>query len=200
MPGVKTHDRIAAISAVALTPLSYIALLAYGDPPQQAALGTTILVAAHLFGSWWLSPDLDIDSAIDNRWGPLFWIWRPYMWAVPHRHRLLSHSGVSALLRLLYLYAITMVLLLIITRLAVFFGIIAERAYTQMFQSWVANLITEHPREVILVALGVVISDALHSLTDYLVTTRSRVLRLFGIRIRRDYRGHDNGRPRRRRG
>ncbi|NJM05116.1 hypothetical protein HC891_01105 [Candidatus Gracilibacteria bacterium] len=24
--------------------------------------------------------------------GPLYWIWRPYMWAMPHR-RFFSHSG-----------------------------------------------------------------------------------------------------------
>ena len=58
------------------------------------------------------SPDLDLDSAIDDRWGIFFWIWRPYMWLVPHRSRLLSHGLVIApLLRLLYFYLVVLLLI-----------------------------------------------------------------------------------------
>jgi len=57
-----------------------------------------------------------IDSAIDKRWGMFWWIWRPYMWAVPHRSRLLSHGLlIPPLLRLLYFLTVVTLLFLSLT-------------------------------------------------------------------------------------
>jgi uncharacterized metal-binding protein len=194
MPGVKTHDTIAVVSGLVMTPLSYAALMYRGEAPEQAATGTLIVVGAHLIGSWWLSPDLDIDSAIDDRWGPFFWIWRPYMWMVPHRHRILSHSGFSALLRLLYLYIILAGLLFGVTALVTALGGAPEYSYTRAFNDWVLGLLVAYPREATLAAIGVVVSDLVHTIADLLVTRGKRLLRALGIRIKKDYRNHDRAR------
>src|SRR5919108_4816089 len=100
MPAARTHDAITVATGLALAPLGYFGLISLGKPPADAALDTLILAGAHLLSGIMFSPDLDLDSAIDDRWGIFFWIWRPYMWLVPHRHRWLSHGlVVSAILR-----------------------------------------------------------------------------------------------------
>lgn len=54
------------------------------------------------------SPDLDIDSAVDHRWGVFRWIWEPYMKVVLHHSRLLSHSLIiPPLVRILYFFVVT---------------------------------------------------------------------------------------------
>src|SRR5262245_64584305 len=112
MPGARTHDLITIITGVALAPLTYTVLIQSGVAPDVALANTGVLVGAHMLSGIMFSPDLDLDSRIDNRWGIFFWIWRPYMWFVPHRHRLLSHGLViSQLLRLVYFYTVLVVLL-----------------------------------------------------------------------------------------
>lgn len=190
MPDAKTHDAIAMASSLILAPAAYATLQYYGDTPAQAFSGAAFVVVAHLVGSFWLSPDLDLDSAIDDRWGPFFWLWRPYMWMVPHRHRILSHSGFSALLRLGYLYVVIGGLLFIGGIALTSLGIVQSQSYYQIFEGWVVGLIREHPREAWLVAVGAVISDLVHSIADHLVTHQRRLLRALGIRVRRSYRNH----------
>ena len=105
MPDARTHDLITLATGAALVPLAYIAQVeTFSLLPMDARTNTAWLVGAHLVSGIMFSPDLDLDSAIDDRWGILFWIWRPYMWALPHRH-FWSHSLVFApLLRLAYFY------------------------------------------------------------------------------------------------
>src|SRR5512141_3162112 len=113
MPGARAHDIITVVTGLALAPIGYSSLLSLGLPADAAMRGTAILVGAHLLSGIMFSPDLDLDSAIDDRWGIFFWIWRPYMWLVPHRSRLLSHGLVIApLLRLLYFYLMVVLLLI----------------------------------------------------------------------------------------
>jgi uncharacterized metal-binding protein len=171
MPDAKTHDMIAATASLVVAPASYFTLSVLGDPPPMAFYGALWVTGAHLIGSFWLSPDLDIDSAIDDRWGPLFWIWRPYMWAVPHRHWLLSHSGVSGLFRLFYLYLVISIILITLEFLGVLLGLISAQGLYLLFQAWVSGGIQDFPRQVALIATGVVISDALHSVSDLASTS-----------------------------
>src|SRR5689334_609349 len=112
MPGAQTHDAITVASGIALAPVSYVALLNLSQPPPVAAVNTLLLIGGHLLSGIMFSPDLDLDSRIDNRWGIFFWIWRPYMWAVPHRN-FWSHGLVlPPLLRLLYFYLMVIGLML----------------------------------------------------------------------------------------
>ena len=48
-----------------------------------------------------------------------------------------------------------------------------------------------------LAAIGVVVSDLIHTIADLLVTRGKRLLRAMGIRIKKDYRNHDRARWRR---
>jgi uncharacterized metal-binding protein len=199
MPGARAHDVITIITGMALVPISFAAHARIGALPDAALRGSAILVGAHLLSGIMFSPDLDLDSAIDDRWGIFFWIWRPYMWAVPHRSRWLSHGLVfPPLLRLLYFY-VTVALLLIGAAWALAKVGIAIPDLHIRLRDFLIRIAAEQPREMRAFLLGFITGSAAHSIADWLVTGGKRYLRYLGIRVTADYSNHDRWRPRRRR-
>ncbi|WP_407356128.1 metal-binding protein [Methanolobus sp. WCC5] len=89
MPEGKTHDTINTI--VLILVLSVIYLWKETNIVNLYLDSYTILVfsAAYLFATFFLSPDLDINSTPYKRWGRLRIIWWPYK--VVFKHRGLSH-------------------------------------------------------------------------------------------------------------
>ena len=202
MPGARTHDAITIASGLALAPFTYIALQSLNQPPEAVALDTLILVGAHLLSGIMFSPDLDLDSAIDDRWGIFFWIWRPYMWLVPHRSRWLSHGlVVSALVRLFYFYLVVMLLFVSFAWAIGRLGIVVPDYHVRA-TNYLLGLARDHPHEVLAFVAGFITGGAAHTIADWLVTDGKRFLRRMGFRISRDYSGHDHahGRYRRRGG
>ncbi|MBK9712379.1 MAG: metal-binding protein [Kouleothrix sp.] len=199
MPGARTHDAITVVTGLALAPLSYSGFLGLGFEPEPALRGATLLAVGHLLSGIMFSPDLDIDGSIDNRWGIFFWIWRPYMWAVPHRSRLLSHGLViPPLLRLLYFYYALVGLLLGGAWLLGRVGIAVPDLHTRL-ADLVLGVARDHPRETWAFLLGFITGSAAHSIADWLVTGGKHFLRRLGLRVTIDYSNHDRWRPRRRR-
>lgn len=160
MPNAKTHDAINLYAA----PLVGMAVYAVTRQMDVAAA----VVAGHVVGTIYLSPDLDlVGGSIDDRWGLLRFIWRPYGWLVGHRS-VLSHSGVSALLRLAYLAAALEIagLLLAVA------GLIDLAAINAAAWSWLMR----HADRAAAVVSGVVFSDLLHTGADLMSTwLKSRV-------------------------
>src|SRR5262245_44001060 len=199
MPGARTHDLITIITGVALAPLTYTVLIQSGVAPDVALANTGVLVGAHMLSGIMFSPDLDLDSRIDNRWGIFFWIWRPYMWFVPHRHRLLSHGLViSQLLRLLYFYTVVLLLLSggawVLARVGIVLPDLPRRVSNARL-----GLVNEHPRESWLFVIGFCTGGAAHTIADWLVTGGIRYLHRMGFRVTRDYSDHDRWQTPRRR-
>lgn len=194
MPGARTHDVITIVSGGVLAPIAYLTCLGLDLPAKTSQLDTGLLVGAHLLSGIMFSPDLDIDSAIDNRWGIFFWIWRPYMWAVPHRSRWLSHGLIiPPLVRLGYfVIVLTMGFLGLAWGLGRL-GIVVPNYHEQAAQALLYVARTQ-PREVLLVLVGFITGGAAHSLADWLVTGGKRWLRRVGLRVTRDYTGHDQAR------
>lgn len=172
MPNHQTHDRIGLVAVGPLVPASYAALH-YGlhDAPAAAYSGMLIIVASHLWATWMLSPDLDIDSAIYDRWGPLRGLWWPYQKLVPHRSWF-SHSGVSGVLRLAYLVGALWLLLYALAWLGqAALGIVGTPAYHQQFWDWLTSAVRgAGTRPALLIVAGVVVADLLHVGAD-LVTS-----------------------------
>ncbi|NTU80870.1 MAG: metal-binding protein [Chloroflexales bacterium] len=198
MPDSRTHDIITVATGAALAPLSYgflsgQLLLAHAD-----AMATTLwLVGAHLVSGIMFSPDLDLDSAIDDRWGILFWIWRPYMWAIPHRH-FWSHSLIFApLLRLSYFYFIVTGTLFLWVWLLGQLGVIVDNFPILLFYT-LRGTLAANPEVTATVLLGFCTGSAAHSIADWLVTGGRRFLGLLGVRVVRDYTRHDRSIHRRR--
>jgi uncharacterized metal-binding protein len=191
MPGARAHDLITVVTGVTLAPLTYSVLTQSGVAPDVALANTGILVGAHLVSGIMFSPDLDLDSRIDDRWGIFFWIWRPYMWFVPHRHRLLSHGLViSQLLRLVYFYTVIVLLLSggawVLERI----GIVIPDYHRQVSNA-LLDLVVEHPREAWSFVVGFCTGGAAHTIADWLVTGGIRYLNGMGFRVTRDYSDHD---------
>ena len=199
MPGARTHDAITVVTGLALAPASYATLTSIQLTPEAAVRGTVVFVVAHLLSGIMFSPDLDIDSSIDNRWGIFYWIWRPYMWVVPHRSRWLSHGLIlPPLLRLLYFYAVVAGLLIGATWLLSQVGIVIPD-YRARLTDTLLGVVRDHPRESWAFIAGFITGSAAHSIADWLVTGGKRYLRYLGVRVTVDYSGHDGWRPRRRR-
>lgn len=96
MPGYRQHDTVALIAAPVLT----FAVTQVTTVSNALAIG-----AAFLLVNRYLSPDLDIDSIMNRRWGMLYFIWYPYKKFFHHRS-FWTHSGpVSATIRFMYLAA-----------------------------------------------------------------------------------------------
>lgn len=97
MPGYKTHDRIAYITA----PVVFVSGIYILDPISSGAVTLAYLLSNH-----YLSPDLDIRSIMHKRWGMLYFVWYPYRKVFAHRS-VWTHSGpLSATIRFLYLAGI----------------------------------------------------------------------------------------------
>jgi uncharacterized metal-binding protein len=172
MPNHQTHDQIGAYAAAALLPASYAVLtLALDEPPAVAYSGALVVICAHLWATWMLSPDLDIDSAIYDRWGPFRWLWLPYQKIIPHRSWF-SHSGVSGALRLLYLGAALWCALYLLGELGrVVFGLAGVPAYHEQFFAWLTGtLAAAGPRPVWLIVAGVVVADMVHVAADLITS------------------------------
>lgn len=169
MPRAQAHDIITVVSSAALAPAAYAVLISRGQPSEIAVYGAALLAGSHLLSGIMFSPDLDIDSKIDNRWGPFFWIWRPYMWAVPHGSSLFSHGLIIApLLRLLYFGGIVTLLYLGLAWVAGQVGIAVPDYFNRAVDTLVA-LPRSHPTEVLAVLIGFITGSAAHTIADWLV-------------------------------
>jgi uncharacterized metal-binding protein len=194
MPGARVHDAITVATGLALAPASYLGLVGLGTPSSSAVLDTLLLVGAHLISGIMFSPDLDLDSAIDDRWGIFFWIWRPYMWLVPHRHRWLSHGlVVSALVRLFYFYVVVMLLFVSFAWTIARIGVVVPDYHIRV-SNQLLGLARTHPHEVLAFIAGFITGGAAHTIADWLVTGGKRYLHRMGFRISRDYSDHDHRR------
>jgi uncharacterized metal-binding protein len=199
MPNARTHDLITVASGAAMAPLAYGYFEGPMLRPHADAMALTLwIVGAHLVSGVMFSPDLDLDSAIDDRWGIFYWIWRPYMWAVPHRH-LWSHSFIFApLMRLAYFYVVVTGLLFLWVFLLARLGVVVPNYHWQLYESMRATL-GANPDITFLVLIGFCTGSAAHTIADWLVTNGKRFLRMIGVRETRDYSHHDDDIHRRRR-
>lgn len=196
MPDARTHDGITIVTGATLAPLTYIAQIGNDIPTEAALTQAGLLTIAHLLSGIMFSPDLDIDSAIDDRWGIFFWIWRPYARIVPHRH-FWSHGLIlPPLLRLLYFYAVVVGLLIGGTWLLSLIGIIVPTYHTRLTDT-LLGLARDYPAQVLAVLIGFITGGAAHTIADWLVTRGKRFLRWFGITPGRNYDDHDRYVPRR---
>ncbi|HEX5692268.1 MAG TPA: metal-binding protein [Roseiflexaceae bacterium] len=193
MPGVHTHDVITFVTGAALAPLVYTGQMAAGAESSTAMVYSIIAVGAHLISGIMFSPDLDLDSRIDNRWGIFFWIWRPYMWLIPHRHFWSHGLIVPPLLRLLYFYLVIVIFLSGGAWLLSLIGIIIPD-YRIRFTDALISVAYDHPRETWWFLVGFAAGGAAHTVADWMVTGGKRYLRRMGFRITHDYSSHDGWR------
>lgn len=115
MPDGKTHEMInTAVLIVAVSGLLYLATLKEALLIAGYLNTYTIMTfaVAYLFATFFLSPDLDIESSSYKRWGIFRILWWPYK--VIFKHRGFSHNlilGPLSIVMNLALIAIPVLLL-----------------------------------------------------------------------------------------
>lgn len=114
MPEVKTHDRInTAVLLVVISSLYYIMWKEIGMAARYLNVYILLVFSlAYLFATFFLSPDLDINSKPYKRWGVLKFLWWPYK--VLFKHRGFSHNPVIGPMTIILNLAVIVVALLLI--------------------------------------------------------------------------------------
>lgn len=98
MPSGRTHDLI----TYAISPAAFAGAMIYWSSPLVAV----IAALATIFAGLMFGPDLDLYSKQYKRWGPLRFIWYPYMVALSHRSRLSHGLVLGTIFRVLYFIAV----------------------------------------------------------------------------------------------
>jgi uncharacterized metal-binding protein len=150
MPDAKTHDAInIGIMVTILAGLSYLAIRDIHPMAARHLDIYTILLFSfsYLFGTFFLSPDLDIESTPYKRWGLLRFIWWPYK--VIFKHRGFSHNPILGPLSIVANLAIIVALMLLLV------GV---------------DLHTIPLKFTVVAIIGMVLSMEIHIASDFLVS------------------------------
>ncbi|ABE51616.1 metal-binding protein [Methanococcoides burtonii] len=150
MPGGKTHDTINI--AVLIIILAGIFYLIMGNLSEMAAryldiYTISVLSLSYIFATFFLSPDLDIESKPYKRWKMFRILWWPYK--VIFKHRGLSHNPIIGPL------SIVINLALIVALLLLFMGV---------------ELHQGHSRYIIAATTGMILSMEIHIISDFLIS------------------------------
>lgn len=150
MPGGKTHDTInIAVLIVVLAVLSYLTMWNVNEMAVKYLDIYTIAVLSlsYLFATFFLSPDLDIESKPYKRWKMFRILWWPYK--VIFKHRGLSHNPIIGPLSIVINFALIVALLLLLMGIELHKG---------------------HLRFIVVATIGMVLSMEVHIISDFLVS------------------------------
>jgi len=150
MPGGKTHDTInIAVLIVLLAGIFYLTMWNVNELAVKYLDIYTIAVfsLSYLFATFFLSPDLDIESKPYKRWKMFRFLWWPYK--VIFKHRGLSHNPIIGPL------SIVINLALIVAVLLLLMGVELHQGYL---------------RFIVAATIGMVLSMEVHIISDFLVS------------------------------
>lgn len=128
-----------------------------------------------VFATLFLGPDLDLfHSKVTKNWGILRWLWWPYSRVCKHRGS--SHIPLlSSFVRLAYLQLSVLLIILVFGNL---WGVILDEAmdikYTKNLYSHFNYLALGYPRQLGMFVLGIVSSDLLHIVSDFVSSWRKK--------------------------
>ena len=175
MPSGRTHDLVTCALA---PPVFVVAQMYGGDLLLSGVTAVAMVFAGLMFG-----PDLDLQSKQYQRWGPLRFIWYPYMLMTGHRSRLSHGLILSTPVRILYF----LIAVIVCSTTALY----AQRYYLYGDQTtWMAafnqisaDLIVfwqETDRRYLWAAFaGLWLGAAIHTLTDVLGSIAKKLWRMF---------------------
>jgi uncharacterized metal-binding protein len=156
MPMGRTHRAINTYVCVPLTGGSM--LFAHWTPLQAVSFA-----AGYCFATFFMNPDLDLDSVGYKSWGPLRIIWWPYQKALAHRSHLSHFPVISTLLRIIYLMWFPLLILLLL-------GGSAQMVARETIFDWWPILGVY----LLIFIIGMIISDSIHTILDTVSTDLKR--------------------------
>ncbi len=115
MPDGKNHN-IINITVLVIIISGFYSLSTRADialPMEYLNFQTiSVFSIAYLFGTFYLSPDLDINSSPYGRWGVFRFLWWPYK--IMFKHRGLSHHFIFGPLTILAYFALILIPVLVL--------------------------------------------------------------------------------------
>ncbi|WP_292376851.1 metal-binding protein [Methanosarcina sp. UBA411] len=153
MPNGKTHVKINITLLLGILLSLHTNVMKSHIPPEYTEFETIAIFSfALIFGTYYLSPDLDIKSDPFKRWGILKHIWWPYQKIFKHRGKL--HHPLSGPI-------------IIISTVGLFIIV----PVVKLFNLDITNIPTKY---LISLLTGIVISIEAHILTDVIYTKVKR--------------------------
>ncbi|MHC1754472.1 MAG: DUF2227 family putative metal-binding protein [Methanosarcina sp.] len=153
MPSGKTHTKMNLALLFGILLSLHTNYVQSRIPPEYLEFDTTAIFSfALIFGTYYLSPDLDIQSEPFKRWGILKYIWWPYQKIFKHRGKL--HHPLSGPI-------------IIISTIGLF--IIAP--VVTLFNFDITNIPAKY---IISLLTGIIISIETHIITDIIYTKAKR--------------------------
>jgi uncharacterized metal-binding protein len=156
MPMGRTHRAINTALCVPLTAGSIV--LSHWSPLQALSCA-----AGYCFATFFMNPDLDLDSVGYQSWGPLRIIWWPYQKILAHRSYFSHFPVISTILRLIYLMWFPVLMLVLLG------GSIQLVVRETIFDWWPI-----FGAYLLMFIMGMVISDAIHAILDVVSTSFKR--------------------------
>ena len=158
MPMGATHRRINTAVSI---PLAATTLVMGWQP-----LHTGVLLIGYTFATFFMNPDLDINSVGYQSWGWLRFIWWPYQKVLGHRCWVSHFPVVSTILRIIYLLWFPILLLFLLS---------ATARAAVVHNDLPAWLLTVAPF-LLIFTMGMILSDSLHAILDVGSTDLKRFL------------------------
>jgi len=157
MPSGKTHTRIDLFLLIVMIGIAgyfWSSLTDYFGRDEFAEYGS-VFVVAYLFGTFLLSPDMDLNTSDPMKnWGVLRLLWRPYA-------NLFKHRGVSHIPILGTLTRVMYILLLVYAICAM-----ANALFEMGWELSIKNLKEVDQRVIIWGLCGLCLPDLFHILAD----------------------------------
>ncbi len=157
MPMGHTHR---AINTYVCVPLSIGAVAFAHWTPLQAG----VFAVGYCFATFFMNPDLDLDSIGYQSWGPLRIIWWPYQKALSHRSFISHFPVISTLLRIIYLLWFPVLLIFLLG------SSVQSLVRETIFDWW--PIVGLH---LLIFILGMIISDSIHAILDVSSTELKRL-------------------------
>ncbi|HEX2915544.1 MAG TPA: metal-binding protein [Chloroflexia bacterium] len=179
MPMGTTHRTINTVVSV---PVCAGALFLGWTPAHVVCLA-----GGYTFATFFMNPDLDLNSLGYKSWGWLRIIWWPYQRILAHRCWISHFPVISTILRVIYLMWFPLALLLLL-------GSAAQSATREAIFDWWPVLALP----VILFIVGMIISDSLHAILDTSSTELKHLMHGSHHSHRDNFFAHHNQAPPRR--
>ena len=168
MPSTRVHDLITLATGSG-------GFVMYVKSHPSNWPGALLFTLSYLFSGLMLSADLDVRSRPYRRWGPLRFIWWPYMKLIPHRSVLSHGLVVGPLLRVAYLCAVLGLPFALIVALG---GVAGARGML----SALGQFVKAHIKPAALILTGIILGGVAHTLADVAASLVARALGLGRLR------------------